>query len=99
MPDETETTNKVLETMIGSLSKITDVRLNSLEKTLERIESANLVTIASFNKKEEAQDIKIETLITANAKLEGSIVTVKVLGAIITLVMPIIIIIISHYWK
>lgn len=93
-----ETTNKVLETKIEGLIKLTDERFENLKETLGRMEAANLVTIASFNEKEKAQDLKIEELTASKLILQGQISSLKLLGGILAVIITIAEFVIGHYW-
>lgn len=101
-----ETTNAVLKESIQGLVKLTDERFNNLKDTLVRMEQANIITIAAFNKRTEEQDVKIEsnrksieTLNQEKSKLEGSVTTLKILGGLIAFITPILTAVVTHYWK
>lgn len=94
-----ETTNKVLETMIAGLSKLTDERFSNIDKTLIRMENANLVTMKAWTEKEKSQDDKIESLILDKATMKGQISTLKIGGSVMIVLIGIAEFIISRYWN
>jgi|SRR6185436_17445608 len=52
--EETETTNKVLETKIDGLKELTDTRFKNIESSLLRIETANI----AYALKTEVEEVK-----------------------------------------